>query len=674
MNYKKKKILTTTFKDKSKISRIDNYHYLKNDKKTSEKIVNIENKKFKKNFINKNKKLSKKINKEFLSRLKQTTYSIPSIYKKYYWFEKIKKNEKYNSIYIKKKNDKKTDILVLDNNKIAKDKKYWRVAAISISPDEENILITADTSGKMKFNLYLKNVLSKENPKKELNKFITPNVMWHQDGKHIYYIAYDKSDRPAYLWLHQISNDDKEDKLIYTENDEKYSLSLTKSDDEKFIFLNINSYNNCETHIIYDYNKLKLINKRKKNHNYHVDNYENYFYILTNLENKNYSNIMRVKNNLKDLNSKNWSIFKKYDKKTIIVNFKFLENYLIVHIKKNGNENFILINMKTNESKLIFKIKANAYDIDLPDKFNLNYKTKFLIFRFSTPVTPPTYYKYYIEKDYIKIKKQNSFKNYNPNDYTIERKYLKKNKIPLTIIYKKDVFSKNGKNKCLLYGYGAYGQNIDFNFSRYLPSLLDRGFIYCISHVRGSSFYGRKWWKKGKMLNKKNSFKDFYNSAKYLIENKYTSSDNLCITGGSAGGLLVGATLNINPSLFKSAVLEVPFLDVLSTMLDSKLRLTEGEKEEWGDPNIKKYYKYISEYSPYDNIKSDVKYPNILIKTGINDSLVSYIEPLKYFLKLKETNDNINLFVDNFGHQGPSDRYSYMEKKAITYSYIIKNT
>ena len=656
--------------------RQDDYYWVmhKNKRRKVIKHLEKENEYCDKTMKN-TEKLQDTLYKEFKSRTKEDYTSVPAFYKGYYYYSVIKKGENYRQYYRKEKL-KGSSTLILDCMKLSKGKEFFNVGSHEISPDSVSLAYCIDTNGDEKYGFYIKNIETGK-VKRELKKQIEPDFSWGMDSTEIFYVTVDKSKRPYRVWKHIVGTNEKDDLLLYEEMDNKFTVDISKSCDEKYIFIDVNSSTTTEVYCV-KHDNIYLIDKRTKGHIYTIDHHNDSFYILTNT-NKS-TNFKIVKTSICSTGKRRWKNFIKYDSSVYITEFIIFKNYIVLQCKIDGEHAIKIYNINNPSDLKVIK-RGDVADLEIVDNLNLDYNSDKLVYSFSSLTTPVIIYEYDMKTSKQIVLKKTVFKGYNPNLYECKRLNINNKGLYLSIVYKKSKFKKDGTNGGYLYGYGSYGEIVDVNFDKYIISLLDRGFIHAIGHVRGSGYLGRDWYYAGRLTKKKNTFNDFIECGKYLIKNKYVSSDKLSIGGGSAGGLLVGAAINKNPKLFRTAILEVPFVDCLTTMLNSKLPLTTGEYEEWGNPEkFKSIYKYMLSYSPIDNIKNK-NYPNILITTSVNDTRVGFWEPVKYCAKLRK---EVDIFKKNrclmmkvdlcSGHSGTSERYKYMLEEAFKYAFLIKYT
>ena len=605
--------------------------------------------------------LIKTINNEFKQRMSHEQTSLPSLYKKYKYYYKIKKGENYPKYYIIDNNNKHKCILDLEN--IGKSNSFFSVSSISFSNDETFMFFSVDTVGNRFHTIYKKDFFSDK-----LTKIISDvdgDVKISPDCNYIYYLKMNPSMRAHKLFSYDLQT--KIHDCLFTEKDDSFSLGLEQSMDRNYIKLYCVSWESTHTYIILN-NQCKLLYKKEKDLFYSLIPYLDTWYIIY-TKNDTSKIIYTVDN------------FKTYH--TLVHNKSEVEyeeciikgHYLCCVYKQNGYSHLLTVNLITKKEKYL-NFNNPMVSFSFPGLSNLDICNPIVIIDVFSYLQPKKTIEVNCVTNKITTIKTEKINNYQPNKY--EEKLLKvNNKLCITMLYRKDKYKKN--MKCLLYGYGAYKTNIDPEFDSQLISLLDRGFLYCIAHVRGGGFHGDRWYKEGKLLNKMNTFKDFIECARYLIRNKYTESKKLCIWGRSAGGLLIGATLNMAPELFQFAILGVPFVDVINTMKDNSKPLTLEEYKEWGNPNIKKYESYMEKYDPMRNINLKSNYPNVYIYSNLEDTLVDYKEPFNYYMKMKEAdvfkNKEKNLYMNinlKYGHTQSSKRYENLNEQAIIYSMIVK--
>ena len=657
-------------------TRIDNYYWLRH-KENQEVIdyLNLENEYYNKETSN-TKKFQNELFEEIKNKIKEDDESVPYFLNGYWYVTKYKENLNY-PIYTRYKDSLNSkEEVIFDCNELAKNYEYFNLSNFKISPDNKIVAFSVDTVSRRLYTIKFKNLDTGKILKDEIFN-CSGSFAWADDNITLFYTKRDlQTLRNDKILKHKLGKNIEEDELIYFEKDDTFYVNVSKSKSNKFIFISSSSTLTTE----YQYlpsskpnGKFKLFNKRKRGLEYSVAHYKDYFFIITNKDNS--FNYKLVKTKINNTSQNNWEnvIDHRYD--VLIEGIDIFEDFLVISERYNGLNR---IKIKSWDDSINYYIDFNSETFCCYTTGNLDFSSKKVRYAYTSLNEPHSIVDFDMVSKEKKILKRNQVldDNFNIDDYKTERKWalsIDKVKIPISIIYKKNI-KKNGKNPLLLYGYGSYGNTIDPTFSISRLSLLDRGFIFAIAHVRGSEYLGRSWYENGKLLTKKNTFNDFIESAKFLIEKKYTSKNHLYAYGGSAGGLLVGAVINISPDLFNGAIAAVPFVDVVTTMLDDKIPLTTSEYDEWGNPNKEEFYRYILSYSPYDNV-SKINYPNLLVTTGLHDSQVQYWEPAKWVAKLRDyKTDNNKLFLHtnmDTGHGGSSGRFEAIKDLAKEYAFLL---
>lgn len=654
-------------------TRTDNYFWL-NERENPKvlELLKAENK-YKDAVMENTKDLEDKLYKEIIGRIKKTDMSVPYKYQGYYYYTRYEEKSEY-PIYCRKKEslNGKEEIL-LNVNEMAKGYKYFHVAGHSVSSNNNMIAYGVDTVSRRKYKLYFKNLETGEILKEEIPN-TTGRAAWANDNKTVFYPKKDKTLRSHKIFKHIIRTDVSKDKEIYHEKDPTFSTFVFKSKSKKYIF--IGSYHTLSSEYRFlEANKpdgeFEIIQKREKDLEYSVDHYKDKFYIRTNYKAKNFK---LIETSIKKTSKENWKDVIPHRENVLLERFQIFKDFLVLGERENG----------LTELRVIRWDKKDDYYINFEEQTYMAYistNTEFdidlLRFGYTSLTTPNSIFDYNMNSKERKLLKQEEvIGDFDPKNYFAERLYViarDKTKVPISLVYKKGL-KKDGNNPLLLYGYGSYGASMNPYFSSVRLSLLDRGFVYAIAHIRGGQEMGRSWYEDGKLLKKKNTFFDFIDCAEYLIKEKYTNSKKLFAMGGSAGGLLMGVIINMRPDLFKGIVASVPWVDVITTMLDDSIPLTTAEFDEWGDPKKKEYYEYMLSYSPYDNI-AEKAYPAMLISTGFHDSQVQYFEPAKWAQKLREksTSKNVILFHINMagGHGGVSGRFRRYKETAMKYVFML---
>ena len=656
--------------------RVDNYFWLKNrDDSEVIEYLEKENDYFKK-MTSDTEDFQEIIYKEIKNKIKEDDQSVPYFLNGYWYLTKYQKNKNY-PVYLRRKSDLNSkDQILFDCNLLAEGYEYFNLSNIKISPNNKFAAYSIDTLSRRLYTIRIKNLQTGE----VLNDQIintSGGFAWANDNKTLFYTNRDSETlRNDKILRHEIGTKSKDDKIVFHEKDNTFYTSVSKSKSNKFIIISSHSTLTSEFQFL-DANKpsdnFRLFNQRKRGLEYSINHYEKFFYIITNIDNaKNYK---LMKTPIGGTEYENWINVIDHRKDVLIEGIDIFKNYLVISERANGLNR---INVRKWDDSESYYLDFKSETFSLYTTTNVDFDTNILRYGFNSLTQPPSIIDFNMSTKKKTIRKQqqvldDNFKNKN---YTSERIWSQSEdgtKIPISLVYKKGLI-KNNKNPLLLYGYGSYGNTIDPYFSVSRLSLLDRGFVFAIAHVRGSEYMGREWYDEGKLLKKTNTFKDFISCTKHLISEGYTNTDQTYAYGGSAGGLLMGSVINMEPELYNGVIAAVPFVDVLTTMLDETIPLTTGEYDEWGNPNNEEFYNYILSYSPYDNVKK-MKYPNLLVTTGLYDSQVQYWEPAKWVAKLRElkVGENLLLLKTNMdsGHGGASGRFDALKEVAREYVFLF---
>jgi oligopeptidase B len=617
--------------------------------------------------------LQEKLYNEIIGRIKQDDTSVPYKDNGYFYYTRYEDGREYPVHCRKKGTIDSPEEVLLNVNEMAKGKKFFNAAGLSVSMDNKFLSYGVDTIGRRKYNIFIKNLETGETYKDKIPN-TTGYSAWANDNKTLFYTRKDKSLRAYKIFSHKLGYKTSRDKEIFHEKDESFSTTVYKTKSDKFLFIGSFSIVSSEYRILSADNPdgdFRIFQQRERDIEYYIDHYEDIFYIKTNLKAKNFRLMKTPVNNT---TKENWQEIIPNRKNVLLEEMEIFNNYLVLQEKKNGLNQLRILGLNDkSDHYLDFGEAAYSVSIDRNPEFD----TEKLRYSYTSLITPRSIIDYNMRTgEKIILKQDDVLGGYNKDDYIIERLYATANdstKIPISMVYKKGM-KKDGTSPLLLYGYGSYAISTEPVFGSTRLSLLDRGFIYAIAHIRGGQEMGRSWYEDGKLLKKKNTFTDFIKCSEFLIKEKYTSKEKLCIIGASAGGLLIGAVINMRPDLFKAAVANVPFVDVITTMLDESIPLTTGEFDEWGDPKLKEYYDYILSYSPYDNVTQQT-YPATLVMTGLHDSQVQYWEPAKWVAKLRDikTGNNILLLKTNMqaGHGGASGRFEKFREIALEFSFLL---
>lgn len=661
---------------KHKDTRIDNYFWMK-DKKNPKVIDHLKAENaYTEDVMKDTSDLQEKLYKEMRERVKEDDQSIPFKDGSYNYYSKTLKGQEYSIHYRKKDAPGAPEETVLDLNELAKGFDYINVTYPAFHSNEQLFAYAVDTKGDRVYTIYFKDQSTGKLLDQKIEN-VTGDLVWAESGRIIFYGKQDpqtlRSDK-----IYKYDLDTQKSTLVYEEKDEKREVYLIKSLTKKYIMIiNQSTLSSEVLYIAADRpeSKFKVFLPREKEHLYSIYDGGDRFYIVTNWQAKNFR-VMEVALN-ETSNKKKWKEVIPHSLDVLIESIFVFKDYLVTNERFNGLTQLKVLKRGETKGEYI-KFPDPAYWVGF--ETNIAYDTKSLRYDFGSMNRPYSVYSYDFEKRESSLLKEKEVPNYDSSAYESERVFATASdgaKIPVSIVYKKGL-KKDGSAPLFVYGYGSYGMSSDPYFSSNRVSLLERGFVFAIIHTRGGSEMGRHWYEDGKFFKKKNTFTDFITGTEYLIKNNYGSSKLVFANGGSAGGLLMGAIINLRPDLYKGVIADVPFVDVVTTMLDSSLPLTTGEYEEWGNPNQKKYYDYMKSYSPYDNVKAQ-DYPNLLVTTGLNDSQVSYWEPAKWVAKLREMRtDKSKLLLMKIemdvGHGGKSGRYEYLRDAAFSYAFILKLT
>ena len=608
---------------------------------------------------------------EILGRIQQTDLSVPTRRDNYFYYTRTEEGKQY-PIYCRKHGTiEAPEEVLLDGNAMAEGHKYFRVGNFSASPNHKLLAYSVDYDGDELYTIRVKDLATGRLLADEIpNTYYS--LEWASDNATFFYTILDAAKRPYKVFRHTLGV--KQDALVYHEPDERFTVELAKTSSREYILININSSLTSEVRYVpsdHAGEEFRPILPRVQGTEYDVTHHGGSWFIRLNDSARTFRVIEAP---VKDPSRANWKeIIAKRDDVTV-ESVNAFKDYFVVEERDRGLTKIRIEDFQTGQTHYI-DFPEPVYTAGLGA--NAEYDTRLLRFVYTSLVTPDSVFDYNMQTRARELKKQQVvLGGYDPAQYQSERIYATAPdgvQIPISLVYKKG-FAKNGRGPVLLYGYGAYGISIDPSFASDRLSLLDRGFVYAIAHIRGGGDLGKPWHEDGRLLHKRNTFTDFIAAAEYLIAQKYTSSDRLAIMGGSAGGLLMGAVTNLRPDLFAVVVATVPFVDSLNTMLDASLPLTVGEYEEWGNPNDKPYYDYMKSYAPYENVAAKA-YPNILVTAGLNDPRVSYWEPAKWVARLRasKTDHHLLLLKTNMGsgHFGASGRYEHLKETAFNYAFIL---
>jgi len=655
-------------------TRVDPYYWL-NDRENEEVISYLEGENaYTKELMKHTETLQSELYDEIVGRIQQTDMSVPYKRNGYFYYSRYEEGMEY-PIHCRKKASLEADEeIMLNVNEMAEGHSYFQVGGISVSHDNKVVAYGVDTVSRRKYTIHFKNLETGEIFADAIQN-TTGYAPWAADNKTVFYTRKDEVTlRPDKVYRHVLGEDAKADPLIYFEEDETFRTGINLS--KSMEYLMIGSYSTLSTEFRYlDASKpegeFMVFQERQDDLEYFVSHYKNSFYIRTNLEAKNFR-LMETPVGKTGIN--HWKEVIPHRPDVLLEDYEVFNKYLALQERTNGLTEIRILS-HDGEKDFYIEFEEQAYVVYLST--NLDFDTDVLRYGYTSMTIPNSVYDYNMMNGELELlKRQEVVGGYDPDEYFSERLFATAAdgvKVPISLVYKKGM-ERNGNNPLVLYGYGSYGASMDPYFSSVRLSLLDRGFVYAIAHIRGGEEMGRQWYEDGKLLKKKNTFTDFISCAEFLVAEKFTSEEKIFAMGGSAGGLLVGAVANMAPDLFKGIIAAVPFVDVVTTMMDESIPLTTGEYDEWGNPNEKEYYDYMLSYSPYDNVEAK-NYPAMLVTTGLHDSQVQYWEPAKWVAKMRDvkTDENLLLLWVNmdYGHGGASGRFQRYKEVALEFSFLI---
>ena len=667
-------------------TRIDNYYWMRlsDEQKNAETpdtqtqdvldYLNAENA-YLENAMQHTNTLQEKLYNEIIGRIKKDDKSVPVNDNGYSYYSRFQEGDDYALYCRKKLEEGAEEEIMLNGPEMAKGYDYFGIGSQSVSMNNKFMAFGLDTISRRRYTIYFKNLESGEMLKDKLSN-TGGSAVWANDNKTVFYTTKDPQTlRQNKILKHVIGTNQSEDKIVFEETDETFSCFVYKSKSDKYLMIGSRQTLSTEYRFLDANNpegEWKVIQKRENNLEYSVDHYEDHFYLRTNLDATNFK---LVKTPINKTTKENWIDVLPHRDNVYFQGFDLFKNFLVVQERKEGLRTVRVIAWDESDDHYI-QFNDPAYVSYTTS--NLEFDTDILRYGYQSLTTPNSVFDYNMKtKEQVLLKQTEVLDdNFSPENYVSERLFATADdgtQVPVSIVYRKDL-DRTKANPLLLYSYGSYGSSQEPTFSSSRLSLLDRGFVYALAHIRGGQEMGRHWYENGKLLKKKNTFTDFIDVGEFLIEKGYTTSDHLYAYGGSAGGLLMGAILNMKPELWNGVIAAVPFVDVVSTMLDETIPLTTFEFDEWGNPKNKEYYDYMKSYSPYDNVEAK-NYPNILITTGYWDSQVQYWEPAKWIAKLRDlkTDDNMLIMDCNMdvGHGGASGRFERQKRTALNYAFLL---
>ena len=658
--------------------RQDPYYWM-NDRENQEVIdyLNAENA-YLTEVMKPTEELQNQLFEEMKGRIKEQDESVPYFKSGYFWYTRYEKGSEYPIFCRKLGSLEALEEIILDVNTLAIGKSYFQVAQAATSTNQKILAFAADEVGRRIYTIHFKNLETQEILEDQIPE-VTGNFVWAADQASIFYSKQDPETlRSFQIYKHLLGSPSSTDQLIYEELDEEFSCVVHKTKSEKFILIHSESTISSEIRFVpadQPSAPLQILQARIPHLEYAADHFGDYFYIRTNDRAQNFK---LVKAPLANPSKENWIEVIPHRPETLFEDFDLFSKFLVTQERSNG---LTQIHIQPWEAEGEAEGHSLAFEDETYTAYvgtNPEFDTNLLRFVYNSLVSPSSVYDYdMVTRQKTLLKQQEVVGGHEPSDYHSERIWAKAADgvlVPISLVYQKSTFSKSGKNPVLLYAYGSYGYSMDAYFSSNRLSLLQRGFVFAIAHIRGGEDLGRAWYEDGKLLKKKNTFTDFIACAEHLVQQEYTSPAHLYAMGGSAGGLLMGAVINMRPDIFNGVIANVPFVDVVTTMLDESIPLTTGEFQEWGNPKEKEFYEYMLSYSPYDNVMAQ-NYPHLLVTSGLHDSQVQYWEPTKWVAKLRDqkTDPHTLLLFTNMeaGHGGASGRFNPLKEIALEYVFLL---
>ncbi|WP_350607638.1 S9 family peptidase [Pseudoalteromonas sp. MER144-MNA-CIBAN-0113] len=612
---------------------------------------------------------------ELKGRIVKDDNTVPVKDGQYWYHSEVRGDDEYARHYRSSSMAMANKALLLDVNELANGYEFYELGEVALSPNEQLMAYSEDTDGRRIYTVRFKD-LSSNKMLDDVLEITEGQVVWANDNKTVFYVKKDLKTLLGYqVFRHELGTEQHQDVLVYEEQDSSFFMGLGKSRDESLIIIDLASTETNDMWILdanQPHGEFTALMPREEGHEFDIDKLGDTFYIVTNWQAKNFRLMTATSNTIADKSQ--WQTHTPHRENVLLEGVELFNDFLVLSEREQGQARFVVVNKNAERMNLEFDDPCYYAAIAMNPEPNVAHARIY----YSSLTTPGSLYNVDLTTgEKTLLKQQKVLGDFNAGDYQSERLMVSARdgvKVPVSLVYRKDSFKQDGSNPLFQYGYGAYGITIDPSFSSTSLSLLDRGFVYAIAHVRGSEMLGRSWYEHGKKQHKQNSFNDFIDVTKALTEQGYGNKSKVFASGGSAGGLLMGAVANQAPELYCAMGCHVPFLDVLTTMLDESIPLTTNEYDEWGNPNDPHFYEIIEAYSPYDNISAQ-HYPNILVTTGLHDSQVQYWEPMKWVAKMREykTDDNILVFKTDMdaGHGGASGRFKSLEEKALEMAFFI---
>ncbi|WP_334125165.1 S9 family peptidase [Empedobacter brevis] len=654
--------------------RIDNYYWL-NDRENQEVINYLkEENNYTKSILKPTEDLQAKLFEEMKARIKEDDSSVPYKLNGYWYLTEFQKGKEYPIHKRRKETLENKDEILFDVNIMAEGHSYYQLGGISMAPNNQLVSFGVDNVSRRIYTIQIKDLISGEILADKIEN-TTGSSVWAADNKTLFYTRKDETLRAYQIWKHRLGTKQEDDVLVFEETDDTFNAYVYKSKSRDYIIIGSSSTVSDEYRYIpsdQPDQEFKIFQKRERDLEYSIEHFGDSFYIQTNKDDA--FNFKLMKTSVEKTAQENWIDVIPHREETFIEGFEIFKNYLVVEERTNG---LLQMNIKAWDQSTDYYLPFNEETYTANVGTNPDFDTDILRYGYTSLTTPSSVIDFNMNNKTFEVKKEQVvLGDFDKENYISERIWAEARDgkmVPISLVRRKDT-PLSANTPLLLYAYGSYGYTIEPYFSSVRLSLLDRGFIYAIAHIRGGQYLGREWYEEGKMLEKKNTFFDYIDTAKYLVQQNYTSSKHLYAMGGSAGGLLMGAVINYEPALFNGVIAQVPFVDVVTTMLDDSIPLTTGEYDEWGNPNEKEYYAYMKSYSPYDNVEAKA-YPNLYISTGLHDSQVQYWEPAKWVAKLRDlkTDRNILLLDTNMdtGHGGASGRFESLKEDAKEDAFLF---
>ncbi|CUZ60632.1 Protease 2 [Serratia marcescens] len=654
-------------------TRVDDYYWLRDDERADRQVLDYlqaENA-YTDAMLKPQQALRETLYEEMVARIPQQEHSVPYVRHGYRYQTRYEPGNEYAISVRQPQAESEHWEVLIDGNQRAENHEFYTLGGLDVSPDNQRLGVAEDFLSRRQYDIRFKN-LADGSWADEVLENTSGSFEWANDSSTVYYVRkHAKTLLPYQVYRHVVGSDPQQDELIYEERDDTFYVGLEKTTSERFILIHLSSTTTSEI-LLLDADradaKPQLFVPRRKDHEYAIDHYHQHFYIRSNKDGKNFGLYQS-----EQADEAQWQTLIAPRADVMLEGFSLFRDWLVVEERSAGLTLLRQIHWQTGEEKRI-AFDDPTYTTWLA--YNPDPETALLRYGYSSMTTPTTLYELNMDSGERTMLKQQEVKNFTPENYRSERVWVKARdgvEVPVSLVYRQDSFQR-GANPLMVYGYGSYGSSMDPAFSASRLSLLDRGFVFVLAHIRGGGELGQLWYEDGKLFNKQNTFNDFIDVTETLVAQGYGDGNRVFAMGGSAGGLLMGAVINQVPQLFHGVVAQVPFVDVVTTMLDESIPLTTGEYDEWGNPNEQAYYDYIKQYSPYDQVKAQA-YPHLLVTTGLHDSQVQYWEPAKWVAKLRElkTDDRqLLLYTDmDAGHGGKSGRFKAYEDIALEYAFIL---